>query len=104
MGMKILWSDSALADLEEIYDYYQSKAGSIIARSLVKTIIQKTLILGSNPFAGMKESLLFDRPLEYRYLIYKNYKIIYRSDDNIIVIITVFDSRQDPVKIKNLHD
>lgn len=36
MGMKILWSDSALADLEEIYDYYQSKAGSIIARSLVK--------------------------------------------------------------------
>lgn len=103
MGMKILWSDSALADLEEIYDYYQSKASYIVAKSLVKAIIQKTLILESNPFVGIKESLLSDRPDEYRYLIYKNYKIIYRCNDNRIIIITVFDSRQDPIKIKGLQ-
>lgn len=102
--MKILWSDSALAELEEIFDYYQAKASSIVARSLVKAIIQKTLILESNPFVGVKESLLSDRPDEYRYLVYKNYKIIYRCNDNLIIIITVFDSRQNPFKIKELKD
>lgn len=104
MGMRILWSDSALAELEEIFDYYQAKASSIVARSLVKAIIQKTIILKSNPFVGVKESLLSDRPDEYRYLIYKNFKIIYRCNDNLIVIITVFDSRQNPLKIKGLKD
>lgn len=76
--MKILWSDFALAELEEIFDYYQAKASLMVARSLVKAIIQKTLILESNPLVGVKESLLSDRPNEYRYLVYKNYKIIYR--------------------------
>lgn len=103
MGMIILWSDSALADLEEIYDYYQGKASSIVARNLVKAIIQKTQILKSNPFVGIKEPLLYERPDEYRYLIYKNYKIIYRSQGDLIIIITVFDSRQDPIKIKGLQ-
>jgi len=104
MGIKILWSDYALAKLEEIFDYYQTKASSIVARNLVKAIIQKTLILESNPFVGVKESLLSDRPDEYRYLVYKNYKIIYRCKNNLIVIIRVFDSRQNPNKIKGLKD
>ena len=104
MGMKILWSDYALAKLEEIFDYYQAKASSIVARSLVKAIIQKTLILESNPFVGVKESLLSDRPDEYRFLVYKNYKIIYRYNDHLIRINTVFDSRQNPFKIKGLKD
>ncbi|MBC8003895.1 MAG: type II toxin-antitoxin system RelE/ParE family toxin [Verrucomicrobia bacterium] len=65
MGMRILWSDSALAELEEIFDYYHAKASSLVARSLVKAIIQKTIILKSNPFVGVKESLLSDRPDEY---------------------------------------
>lgn len=104
MGMKILWSDFALAELEEILYYYQVKASSTVALSLVRTIFKKTLILKTNPFVGVKESLLSDRPDEYRYLVYKNYKIIYRCNDNLIVIIKVFDSRQNPAKIKGLKD
>ena len=104
MEIKILWSDSALADLEEIFEYHRIKASPDIARSLVKSIIQKTQILESNPFVGVKEPLLSDRPFEYRYLIEKNYKIIYRFNDNLIRINTVFDCRQNPNKLEGLKD
>jgi len=104
MEIKILWSDSALAQLEEIFDYHKTKASSAIARNLVRSIIQKALILESNPLVGVKEPLLSDRPFEYRYLVEKNYKIIYRFNDNLIRINTVFDCRQNPVKLEGLKD
>ncbi|MDP3643624.1 MAG: type II toxin-antitoxin system RelE/ParE family toxin [Bacteroidota bacterium] len=104
MEIKILWSDSALAQLEEIFDYHKTKASSAIARNLVKSIIQKALILESNPFIGVKEPLLADRLFEYRYLVEKKYKIIYRYNDNLIRINTVFDCRQNPDKLERLTD
>ncbi len=104
MEIKILWSDSALAQLEEIFDYHKTKASSAIARNLVRSIIQKALVLESNPLVGVKEPLLSDRPFEYRYLVEKNYKIIYRFNDNVIRINTVFDCRQNPVKLEGLKD
>lgn len=104
MEVKILWSDSALAQLEDIFDYHKTKASITIARKLVKSIIQKALILEATPLLGAKESLLSDRSYEYRFLIEKNYKIIYRFNDNLIRIITVFDCRQNPSKIEVLKD
>ena len=104
MEIKILWSDSALTELEEIFDYHKAKASSDIARNLVKSIIQKTQILESNPFLGVKEPLLSERSFEYRYMVEKNYKIIYRFNDNIIRINTVFDCRQNPARLVELKD
>lgn len=104
MEMKILWSDSALSELEGIFDYHKAKASPDIARNLVKSIIQKAQILESNPLLGVKEPLLSARAFEYRYLVEKNYKIIYRFNDNMIKINTVFDCRQNPNKLEELLD
>jgi plasmid stabilization system protein ParE len=102
MEVKILWSESALAQLEEIFEFHKTRASATVARNLVKTIIQNTMIMESNPFIGVKEPLLSDRSFEYRYLIVKNYKIIYRYDDNIVRINMIFDCRQDPGKMVGL--
>ncbi|MDP2114651.1 MAG: type II toxin-antitoxin system RelE/ParE family toxin [Bacteroidota bacterium] len=104
MEIKILWSDSALADLEEIFDYHKAKSSPGIARNLVKSIIQKAQILESNPLLGVKEPLLSARAFEYRYLVEKNYKIIYRFNDNLIKVNTIFDCRQSPNKLESLKD
>ena len=53
MEVKILWSYTALSQLEDIYDYY---------------------------------------------------KIIYRLNDRLVKIISVFDCRQNPAKIEKLGD
>lgn len=104
MEIKILWSDSALVQLEEIFDFHKTQASYKIARNLVKSIVQKVLILETNPFLGVKELLLSDRFFEYRYLIYKNYKIIYRNAENLVRINMVFDCRQNPSRLEGLSE
>ena len=50
------------------------------------------------------EELLIDREETYTYLICKNYKIIYSVDHKLkrIKIADIFDTRQNPVKIKRV--
>jgi len=90
--------------LEGIYSYYKIKATIVIARKLIKAIITKTVILESNPLVVTSEPLLAERQYEYRFLIEKNYKIIYRYNDPNVKIILVFDCRQNPVKIERFID
>jgi hypothetical protein len=54
------------------------------------------------PLIGQKEELLKQREIHYRYLIFKNYKLIYSVDmeNGFIKIADVFDTRQNPPKIK----
>lgn len=104
MEIKILWSDSALEQLEKIFDYHKTAASPEIARKLVKSIIRKALILETNPMMGAKEPLLANRAIEYRYLVEKNYKIIYRFDGQFIRINMVFDCRQNPTRMEVISD
>jgi hypothetical protein len=52
---------------------------------------------------GQIEELLIDREQSFRYLVHKNYKIIYWINliKNRIEIVDVFDTRQNPEKIKD---
>lgn len=104
MEVRILWTDTALSQLEDIYDYYKIKASPRIAKKLVKTLIEETIVLESNPLIGVKEPLLSKRPFEYRFLVKNNYKIIYRFNDNLIRVISVFDCRQNPLKIDKIAE
>jgi addiction module RelE/StbE family toxin len=101
IAFKILWTDFAINQLKDIFDYHLVKASSNIAQRLVQKIIDATIILEKNPKAGRKEDLLANRLQDFRFLIIKNYKIIYWIDYkfNIINVSTVFDTRQNPDKI-----
>jgi plasmid stabilization system protein ParE len=80
------------------------KASPNIAQRLVQKIIDATIILENNPKAGRKEDLLASRPQEFRFVIVRNYKIIYWVDYefNVINISMVFDTRQNPKKINTV--
>jgi plasmid stabilization system protein ParE len=98
---KILWTDFAIDQLKDIFDYHLIKASPNIAQRLVQKIIDTTIILENNPKAGRKEDLLKTRPQDFRFLIVKNYKIIYWIDPEFktIFIAMIFDTRQNPKKI-----
>jgi len=104
IAFKILWTDFAINQLKDIFDYHLVKASSNVAQRLVRKIIDATIILENNPKSGRKENLLADRPQEFRFIIMKNYKIIYWIDFefNIINVSMVFDTRQNPVKIEKV--
>jgi len=90
--------------LEHNYSYYKIKFSTTIARKSIKAIIEKTIILELNPKVGTIEPLLTERQYEYRFLIEKNYKIIYRYSDHNVKIILVSDCRRNPVKLERLSD
>jgi len=102
LELKIYWTHFAENELQEIFDYYKERASSGIARRLIAGIVRETLKLKNQPLIGQKEELLAKGEQEFHYLIYKNYKIIYwvNVSKHRIEITDVFDSRQNPIKIK----
>jgi toxin ParE1/3/4 len=100
MVAKVVWTDTALFQLKRIHNYYKVEASETVAQKVTKSLVRETLLLELNPMVGTKEPLLSNRKYEYRFLVKKNYKIIYRYDDQTIYIVAVFDTRQNPEKIK----
>ncbi|MBI5540074.1 MAG: type II toxin-antitoxin system RelE/ParE family toxin [Bacteroidia bacterium] len=100
MEIIVVWSDSAIEELRNIYDYYYSKASKRVADKITNSIVDKTILLEITPRIGQKEELLAHFKQEIRYLVQGNYKIVYLIKENIVSIATVFDCRQDPIKLK----
>jgi plasmid stabilization system protein ParE len=102
MELILFWTDFSQRELENIYEYYREKAGIRTAKKLVKGIYDETLKLQTQPRIGQEEELLENRKQEFRYLVYKNYKIIYwiNEKERRIEINDVFDTRQNPIKIE----
>lgn len=100
--MKIIWSEFAETQLDEIYAYYEKEASARVAGKIIIGIINESKKLIKSPLIGQQEELLKHREIEYRYIVFKNYKLIYSVDDTngFIKISDVFDTRQNPPKLK----
>ena len=101
MELEVYWLELAENKLEDIYSYYLIKASKRIAENLVNGIVDSTIGIEKQPEIGQVETSLKHRKQEFRYLLFKNYKIVYwiNYDFRRIEIANVFDTRQDPDKI-----
>ena len=104
MELEVYWTTFAENKLEKIFEYYNSKANINIALKITNGIIDSSIRLQNKPEIGKIEELLIHKKQEFKYLIYTNYKIIYwiNLEANRIEIATVFDTRQNPNKLKKL--
>ncbi|WP_194766777.1 type II toxin-antitoxin system RelE/ParE family toxin [Tamlana sp. I1] len=102
MNFKIIWSSFSETQLDEIFEYYEKKASLKVATKIVTGIIEESEKLIKASFIGQEEELLKERKVHYRYLVFKNYKLIYSVDEKkgFIKIADVFDTRQNPPKMK----
>ncbi len=101
---KIIWSDRAKNDLRIIYEYY-NEMSPLTAKNLISGIMKRIHLLKKGfVWIGQKEPLLTKTKFEYRYLLYNNYKIIYRIINKTINIITIYDTRQNPDKLSNFTE
>jgi plasmid stabilization system protein ParE len=101
MELEVYWTDFSKKELKNIFDYYKENASLNIANTLVVGITKETAKLKKQPNIGQKEDLLKKDLRDFRYVVYKNYKIIYLVNlkENRIEIFDVFDTRQNPMKI-----
>lgn len=101
MALRVYWTDFAKAALHDIFDYYSNQVSVRVSLNLVRGLITSTEILKEQPFIGKKEVLLSHKSEGFRYLVYKNYKIIYWINhiEQRVEVVDVFDTRQNPIKI-----
>ena len=99
--MKLLWYSGAVADLDEIYDYYVN-LNPRAAAMLYNSILDDAEILRANPRAARKEPLLEDLAEEYRSLVVAQgrYKLVYYIESDSVYIVQVFACRQNPYRLK----
>lgn len=88
MQNKVEYSPRAQKDLDEIWDYIELElCNPSAAQNTVNGIMDKIDGLASFPESGAK--LEFENGLNsgYRYVVYKNYLVFYRSKPNGIVYV-----------------
>lgn len=98
--MKIIWTDFAIQNLKDIFDYYAKNANKKVAHKIRKQILASTKQLIQNPESGQTELNLEKLNQKYRYLVVGNYKVIYKFVQDEIRIVDIFDTRQNPLKIE----
>ncbi|MDO5510849.1 MAG: type II toxin-antitoxin system RelE/ParE family toxin [Weeksellaceae bacterium] len=99
--MKIVWTEFAIENLKQIFDYYSAKANKKVAHKIRKQILESSKQLTANPESGPVELSLERLKKNHRYLVSGNYKLIYKVDETQIIINDVFDVRQNPEKIND---
>jgi len=97
--MIVVWTKPAKKDLRKIFTYFKLKVSLNLARKIINSILAKTSILETHNI-GVKEQLLAQLQQEHRYIIEGNYKVIYFIKDSTVYITHVFDTRQNPDKLK----
>jgi toxin ParE1/3/4 len=87
-----IWSPEALADLDEIWNYYERVAGRNTAEKIAREIGAVVATIEDHPYAGRARSEL--RP-GFRSLAASPHVVFYRVVDDVPEIVRVLDGRQD---------
>lgn len=91
-SLKIIWTNTAKDQLKTIFYYYSEK--STQSASNVKKEILKT----TKEIYFAEQYQKDEIEPEFRRIIVRHYKILYKEYQGIIFIARIFDTRQDPNK------
>ncbi|MDI6688096.1 MAG: type II toxin-antitoxin system RelE/ParE family toxin [Desulfobacterales bacterium] len=90
--MKIEWTEPAISDLEGIRDYI-GKDSEYYASRFIGRIIEAVEMLVYSPEMGRRIPETEEENL--RELLFQNYRIMYRSESNRILVLTVIHAARD---------
>lgn len=96
VARRIIWTATAKLQLQEIFEYFnfrnKSKTYSLKLNRIIQSEI-KSLLLQSN--IGKKTDAI-----NVRGLLIENYYVFYQINQKDIIILSVWDTRQNPNKLK----
>jgi len=89
--MRIIWSPLAIQRVKEIGKQVK-RDNPIVARELIGTMFKRVEKLAEFPESGAINPEAERKDI--RQLVVKNHRIIYRVEENLIIVLTVRHSRQ----------
>lgn len=95
-GYQVIFTKDAKNDLEDIYDYIHQHDSQDSANQVLEKLLQAAEALAYLPEKGSVPNELQSLSIrEYRQVIFKPYRMIYRIVDKQITIFVVTDGRRD---------
>ena len=91
--MRIVWSDVAEADLDDLYDYI-TRDVPYYAEQFVDRLIEAVGVLKDHPRLGRQVPEAEERG-DVRELIFQSYRVIYLVETDQVHILTVIHSSRD---------
>ena len=95
---KIIWSDEALTNLNDTINYLENHWTEAEIKKFAQLLDKHLKLLQENPFLFPKSAQLSGLR---KSVISKQNTIYYRIVRNNVHIITLFDNRQSPQKLKD---
>lgn len=95
---KVLWTETALKSLDDIFRFIATKSKSAAKKQIYKILSRENQLV-NQPFSGQMQ-VLNNLTSDYRFILEGNHKIIYHIEDKTVYIDLIFDTRQDPEKLK----
>lgn len=100
--MRIVWTQYALNDLNKAFEYALDKFGQTQVKRLNEKVTYAIERISKYPEACTLEQLLFDEKRQYRYVsLFKNLELIFHKEsDDTCIIDAIWDTRQNPAKLR----
>lgn len=98
--MEIVWTFSAIRNVRKIFKFYCKIADKEVATNVIEPIFTCINTIKHSPLIGQQEGILEHLKKGHRYLVHNHFKIIYRIENDTAFITHVFDTRQNPKKLK----
>ena len=96
---KILWDSKAIDSLKSIFFYLKFKASLIVVNQVRDKILNEVKSLNSFPEKYPKEPNLLNLKGDFRFKLVWNYKIIFEVLPDRILILDIFHTSRNPIKI-----
>jgi len=98
MAKKIIWSSKAQKDRKEIFTYWNNRNKSnYYSIKLNLLFVEATNLIAR--FAKIGKPTGYK---ETRVKLVRDYLMIYKEEERHIIIVTIWDGRQDPLKLVNV--
>lgn len=98
MAKRVVWTQRAQEDRKQILKYWLDRNKSSIYSRRLNSLFKQVVHLISNfPQIGKPTS-----DANARIKVVKDYLVIYQETDTQIYILTIWDTRQNPEKLKEI--
>lgn len=96
-GYKLMWSDRALSDLKNIIDYLTENWTQKEIQNFARRLDKRLDLISVNPNLF---PLTSKRKNVRKSVLTKHTVIYYRAESNVVTIVTLFDPRQHPKRLR----
>ncbi|MBK7764316.1 MAG: type II toxin-antitoxin system RelE/ParE family toxin [Bacteroidetes bacterium] len=98
MAKQIVWAEQSKNDVQNIFAYWNQRNKSKAYSKRLNQLIEEAVnTISEHPTIGKLSGYG-----NVRFGILKPYLIVYEEFENEILIITIWDGRQDPRQLENL--